>query len=108
MVFLVGVDGIVRARVGGGDRTIGQSLASSTLFSRLAQADAGSFVAGGQMDGIVRLASYRRVKGYPLVVVVGLSRAEVFASVAQRRILYFAMAGVFSLLVLFFKAHVLR
>jgi diguanylate cyclase (GGDEF)-like protein len=108
MVLLVGLDGIVRARVAGEDRAIGQSLATSTLFSRLAQANSGSFVARGQMDGIVRLASYRRVKGYPLVVVVGLSRAEAFASVEHRRMLYFAMAGFVSLLVLFFKAHVLR
>ena len=108
MVFLVGLDGIVRARVAGGDQTIGQSLATSTLFRRLSQANSGSFLAGGQMDGIVRLASYRLVKGYPLVVVVGLSRAEVFANVEYRRILYFLMAGFVSILVLVFNVHVLR
>jgi len=108
MVLLVGLDGIVRARVAGFDRTIDQSLVASTLFSRLAQASSGSFLARGQMDGIARLSSYRRIKGYPLVVVVGLSRAEVFASVEYRRILYFVMAGFVSILVLVFSAQVLR
>jgi hypothetical protein len=93
MVFLVGMDGIVRARVSGGDRTVGQSVKDSTLFRRLAAADSGSFVAGGQMDGTPRIASFRRVKGYPLAVVVGLSRAEVFASVERHRIIYFLAAG---------------
>jgi diguanylate cyclase (GGDEF)-like protein len=108
MVFLVGLDGIVRARVAGGDQTIGQSLATSTLFTRLSKSNSGSFLAGGQMDGIARLASYRLVKGYPLVVVVGLSRAEVFANVEYRRMLYFLMAGFVSILVLVFNVHILR
>src|SRR5207253_3718840 len=48
MVFLVGLDGIVRARVSGKDRNIGQSLQNSTLFRRMADGtDSGSFVAGG-------------------------------------------------------------
>jgi two-component system, sensor histidine kinase len=50
-VFLVGLDGVVRARASGTDLTVGQSLAMSTLFDRLAQADSGSFLSKGQLDG---------------------------------------------------------
>jgi diguanylate cyclase (GGDEF)-like protein len=108
MVFLVGLDGIVRARLASGNQTVGQSLKNSTLFNRLAQAPSGSFLAGGQMDGISRLSSYRQIRGYPLVVVVGFSRAEVFASAEYRRIVYFAAAGLIGLIVLGFKAIVVR
>jgi diguanylate cyclase (GGDEF)-like protein len=108
MVLLVGMDGIVRARVASGDRAVGHSLATSTLFTRLAKANSGSFVAMGQMDGVIRLASYRRVKGYPLAVVVGLSRAQVFEHVEHNRIFYFGAAGFVSILVLCFKAMLVR
>ena len=108
MVFLVGLDGIVRARLASGNTKVGQSLKNSTLFTRLAHTSSGSFVAGGQMDGIPRLSSYRVIKGYPLAVVVGFSRAEVFASVEYRRIIYFAAAALISLIVLGAKAIVVR
>ncbi|PWT88368.1 MAG: hypothetical protein C5B56_08845 [Proteobacteria bacterium] len=108
MVLLAGLDGIVRARVVGTDRTIGQSMKASTLFRRLAESDAGSFLALGQSDGVVRLASFRRVQGYPLLVVVGLSQDEVFDSVNRHRILYFAAAAFVTLLVLSFTMMVVR
>jgi hypothetical protein len=68
MVLLAGLDGIVCARVANGERSVGQSLLGSALFQRVAEGDSGSFETFGQDDGIVRLASYRRVNGYPLVV----------------------------------------
>jgi diguanylate cyclase (GGDEF)-like protein len=108
MVFLVGLDGIVRARLASGNQEVGQSIKNSTLFRKLALASSGSFIAGGQMDGMARLSSYRQIKGYPLVVVVGFSRAEVFASVEYRRIIYFAAAALISLIVLGFKTIVVR
>jgi diguanylate cyclase (GGDEF)-like protein len=108
MVFLAGLDGIVRARLASGNQEVGQSLKNSTLFKRLAESSSGSFLAGGQMDGISRLSSYRQVRGYPLVVVVGFSRDEVFASVEYRRIIYFAAAALIGLIVLGFKAVVVR
>jgi diguanylate cyclase (GGDEF)-like protein len=60
------------------------------------------------MDGTPRLASFRRVKGYPLAVVLGFSRDEVFASVERHRSIYFLAASFVSLLVLVFKAMVVR
>src|SRR5206468_2751640 len=81
VVILVGLDGIVRARVSGEGRTVGQTMVGSTLFRRLAESAYGSYPSVGRRDGVVRLSSYRRVKGYPLVVVVGLSRAQVLERV---------------------------
>src|SRR5262245_9564042 len=97
MVLLAGLDGIVRARVAGQERTIGYSMNTNTLFRRVAESDSGSYVGRGQTDGTVRLVSYRRIQGYPLLVAVGLSRAEVFKTVERHRALYFAAAAFVSL-----------
>jgi len=107
-VILVGLDGIVRARVTGDARTVGQTMVGSTLFRNLAESPSGSYRGAGRTDGVVRLSSYRRVKGYPLVVVVGLSRAQVLERVKQHRILYFGAAAFVSILVLSFKVMVVR
>src|SRR5262249_3708732 len=47
-----------------------------------------------------------RVNGYPLVVVVGLSRAQVLERAELHRILYFGAAAFVSILVLSFKVMV--
>ena len=108
LVLLAGLDGIVRARVVDGERSTGQSLQAITPLKQLAKASYGSFLAAGQIDGITRLASYRRVRGYPLVVVVGLSRAQVLTSVEHHRVLYFAAASFVSILALSFTVMVVR
>ena len=108
-VFLAGLDGIVRARAANSNATTaGQSLVVSTLFGRLAEANSGTYLSKGQLDGISRLSSYRVVKGYPLVVVVGLAREDVFASYERNQFVYFSAAGFISLLVIIFTAMNLR
>jgi diguanylate cyclase (GGDEF)-like protein len=107
VVILVGLDGIVRARVSGQGRTVGQTMVASSLFRSLAESTHGSYRTAGRGD-VVRLSSYRRVKGYPLVVVVGLSRAQVLERVEHHRILYFGAAAFVSILVLSFKVMIVR
>jgi|GEM_PF-1813506 len=78
-IGLIGLDGIVRSRLAGGDRTIGQSLKGSDLFKHLNVAPVGHFVGTYTTDGIERIVSYRYVREYPLVVAVGLAMREVLA-----------------------------
>ena len=108
MVLLAGLDGIVRARVSSGDRTIGQSITSGALFRQLALASSGSFLTDGRRDGVSRISSYRRVKGYPLVVAVGFARAEVLAGAGQRRMIHYSVATFVSCLVLIFSTMIVR
>lgn len=108
MVLLAGLDGIVRARVSGSTQTVGQSISSGALFKRLTQASSGAYVTDGKIDGNPRLTSYRKVRGYPLVVAVGLARSEVFASVEYNRIVYFCAAGLVSIVALIFSAMLVR
>ncbi len=107
-VFLAGLDGVVRARGASTNTAVGRSLKASTLFDRLARANSGTYVSRGQLDGISRLSSYRVVRGYPLVVVVGLARDDVFATYERNRSIYFTAAGFTSLLVIIFIAMNLK
>ena len=88
VVVLVGLDGIVRARASLGDTTIGQSLAGSTLFASYPQNETGSFESTSPIDGVERVYSYRGVRGFPLIVVVGLAKDEVLAGYDLRRMSY--------------------
>ena len=97
VVALVGTDGIVRARGSKGASAIGQSLANGALFRAFARARTGSFVAKSQLDGIDRLVVYRAVRGYPLVVSVGLAEHEVFAAFAENRRAYLIVAAALTL-----------
>ncbi|WP_198164618.1 hybrid sensor histidine kinase/response regulator [Rhodoplanes sp. Z2-YC6860] len=82
-VTLVGLDGIVRARGSAGAAAIGQSLAGGALFRQFSEARSGSYRAVSQLDRIERLVAYRGVKGYPLIVSVGLSVNEVLQAHKQ-------------------------
>ncbi|HXP76182.1 MAG TPA: ATP-binding protein [Stellaceae bacterium] len=87
-VVLVGLDGIVRARAALGDTTIGQSLAGSMLFASYPKNEAGNFETTSPIDGAERIYSYRGVKGFPLIVVVGLAKDEVLAGYDLRSMSY--------------------
>ncbi len=75
VIALDGSDGIVIARTGTstgrtGSAT-GASVAGGPVFRLLLpHAGAGSFRTISPIDGVVRLGSYRRVEGYPLVILV--------------------------------------
>ncbi|HEY7246279.1 MAG TPA: EAL domain-containing protein [Xanthobacteraceae bacterium] len=108
MVLLVGLDGILRARVSAADQSVGDSIRSGALFKSLARASSGSFVTDGRKDGTPRLTSYRRVKGYPLVVAVGIDRAKVFAGYELHRDIYYGVAAGVSVLLLVFMGIIVR
>jgi diguanylate cyclase (GGDEF)-like protein/PAS domain S-box-containing protein len=100
VVSLVGLDGIVRARGGGGSSTqnfAGLSIINSPLFPALRQAPAGSYWntsnSSAKFDNIIRLISYRTVTGLPLVAVVGLTRNGVFAH-AKDTLRHYVCAGI--------------
>ena len=107
-VQLVGIDGTVRARVAGVDRHSGQSLSGSPLFAKRQGRAIGSFTAADPTDGILRIASYRTIPAYSLIVVVGLSLDEVFADTIRNRNHTIAGAVLLSLLMLAFTLATLR
>ncbi len=98
-IVLAGLDGVVRASAGFKNDLLGTSLLGSQLFKKISEADTGSFLTNGNRDGIKRIASYRVVKGFPLVIYVGESENEVLANYRGARRLYFAVgAGLTALI----------
>ena len=81
VVTLVGADGIVRARASGSGNMAAMSLLRSRLFAVLPSADNGTFEDKSEIDGVLRLSAYRKVRGYPLVMVVGISRETMLKDV---------------------------
>ena len=96
-VSLVGADGIVRARGSKGPSTVGASLAGTPLLTEFALAKTGHYDVRSKLDGIERLFVYRDVKGYPLIVVVGLATDEVFKVYYHNRNVDIGIAALLTL-----------
>jgi diguanylate cyclase (GGDEF)-like protein/PAS domain S-box-containing protein len=107
-VQLVGTDGIIRARAAGTDQRVGQSMAGTILLKTLSERPAGSYQSRGINDGMPRIISYRLMPVYSLVVVVGLSTDEVFASAMGNRTITLTGAMILSVLMLAFTIATLR
>jgi signal transduction histidine kinase len=74
---------------------IGRDVSNATLFARLKQAPAGTYVARAvTLDDIERIYAYRAVRDYPLIVTVGTSVRESLAPVAAPRRTYRMLAAI--------------
>ena len=78
-ISLVGTDGVVRARSGQQDARIGASLANAPVFDRVLSRESGSFTSKSAIDGVERFFSYRKVAGYPLLIIIGRGTGEMYA-----------------------------
>ncbi len=108
VVVLVGRDGVIRALGSSKNWEVGQDISRGPLFTtHLPQHDQGQFLATSPLDGITRVHSYRTVKGYPLVVLVGMSEAAVLARFEQDKRVYLWWTSGVSLVILAFAAMVL-
>ena len=62
------------------EQTIGSSDAKLSLFNKhLVQAPIGIFYSTGASDGVRRHIAYRKVQGYPLIVIAGISENSALA-----------------------------
>lgn len=85
-VTLVGTDLVVRARVIGGlSSRMGSSLDASSIFGRERLGTEGHFVGPSSLDGVDRIAAYRRVASYPLYLLVATARDEALADWRETR-----------------------
>ncbi|MEI6214264.1 MAG: ATP-binding protein [Desulfuromonadales bacterium] len=88
VITLVGMDGIIRARstsaIAGAD-PIGKSIPSTNAVLDSSKPPVGTYHAPSNIDGVNRIASYRRLKSYPLLVMVGLADEEAFSVLRWHR-----------------------
>ncbi len=101
-ITLAGTDGIIRARFSAfrslDANAIGASIAASPALSGLATALTGSYTRASPIDGIERLFDWRKVTGYPLLVIVGLGMEEALAPTDRHAAMVLLMAGAALLL----------
>ena len=93
-IALIGTDGVVRARGAKGPNHLGVTIGNPDLLDSFARSKEGVYMATSRSDGIERIYAYRGVKGYPLIVTVGLAEDEVLAVYRAHRQSYIAIATV--------------
>ena len=112
VVTLVGIDGTIRARSTtqqpgtSQDTAIGKSVLGGRLLTEYDHARSGTFVGASAMDGVRRITSYRGVRGYPLVVSVGVEQAATLAVYRTNRRAYLVVAAILSFVLVLANALV--
>ena len=103
ILAVIGFDGIVRTRKIGPKNTFGDDLSQSPrLRSMIAQREtqpAGSYTGASGVDKVTRIFSYRVMKDFPLIALVGTSEAEALAPVRERQRNYYLLAALASAII---------
>ncbi|WP_189046534.1 ATP-binding protein [Aliidongia dinghuensis] len=99
-IALVGLDGVVRARAPLADGVLGHQMAGASFIAAVAAADDGVYTAGSELDGTRRIVAFQRVTGLPVVVLVGLSEADVLRPFLQDLLSYLVVCFALSAAVL--------
>jgi diguanylate cyclase (GGDEF)-like protein len=97
-IILAGLDGIVRAIGPVNHDIIGDDLSGDPGFASALTEPVGTFQAVTPWDGIKRIASFRQLQGYPLVVMVGFDDERVFRQYHSIRDRSYAIAAAMSLI----------
>ena len=99
MITLVGRDGVIRARRAGNDANSTVDTSRWALFRMLPSSPNGSYVSTGSVDGLRRIFSYRSLRDYSLVVLVGAAESDALAEFHERRRGYLEAASLASLVI---------
>ena len=98
---LIGVyrpNGEVVARRPATEASVGRSVAGGLLFqTKLREAPEGQYLSPSVLDGVLRIAAYRTMRDYGLVVLTGIDRTEAMAA-WRTRTLYTVVETVIGLL----------
>ncbi|MEJ2124409.1 MAG: hypothetical protein P8Y47_06240, partial [Alphaproteobacteria bacterium] len=83
-ITLVGLDGIIRAHYTAMHEVdpsiVGKKLVGSQALRDVGSATGGSYEALSTVDNVQQIINWRKVSGYPLVVIIGLGREEALAA----------------------------
>jgi len=105
---LVGLDGVVRARLSSSDKRNGQNISASPLISNARSHPSGSFSSFSLIDGMERMQCFRTIPEYAMVVSIGISTQEIYRTYLERKKIYIGAAVLVSLLVAGFCLALLR
>jgi signal transduction histidine kinase/CheY-like chemotaxis protein len=108
VVALVGADSMVRARRQGDEVSFGQDLTGSPVLQAAFAQGTGTAASASSIDGVKRLHSFRKVKDYPLWIIVASGEEEALAETNDRAGHYQWFGGVLSLMILGFSLAITR
>ena len=101
VMTLAGTDKIIRSRYAGTSVASvqpGTSLAGAASVEDAGRAVRGSYVAKCVLDGVERIVDWRKLPGYPLLVIVGLGRDEILADTSRLALIILGLGGAAMLL----------
>jgi signal transduction histidine kinase len=101
VMALAGLDGIIRARHAGPlirRLSAGVSLAGAPSITGAAQASRGAYTGWSGLDGVDQIVDWRRVPGYPLVVIAALGKDEFLAGPTRLALIILGLGGAAILL----------
>ena len=98
LITLTGTDGIQRIRVASGTIMYGVDTTGSPSFLASQQSDAGMVLTTCRVDHIERYISYRVLKGFPLIVSVGISLDDTLDVFNQDTAIAVGVAIMFSVI----------
>jgi two-component system, NarL family, sensor histidine kinase BarA len=104
LIELAGTDGVVRARRSGDDIKVGQDLLGSPLFKAAEGRTEGTYQGNSRIDGVARRIAFRKMRDFPMLVVVGVSLEEAMADYRARVDSYLQFGALTGLLILTFAA----
>ena len=99
VMSLVLTNGITLARRRGEAISFGENISESQLLAEQRAHPVGTYVGPGGVDGQVRVFAYRTMRDYPVIATVGTLESDALAGVRQRRLGYYAVALLLTVLV---------
>lgn len=107
--LIVGNDHIVRVRISPATKMIGDDISKySPVFREAAKSPVGSYELVSEVDNKPRLASYRQMPDYPLIVIVSTMKEAGLASFERRKSLSIVAVSLFTLFVAGFCYFLIR
>ena len=107
ILTVIGLDGIVRTRKIGNLTTFGHDLSQNprirSIIDERESRQAGSYIGPGGIDGVTKIYSFRVMKDYPLIALVGTAMDESLAPVSERQRNYYLVAALVSALIVAFS-----
>lgn len=107
-ITLLGTDGIIRARGGLMANELGRPLLRSELVQQIAREHTGTSIGEGGLVKGIRIASFRTMKDFPLVVLVAEAEDDVLADFGNRQTVVLATAASLSIILLIVMGVSLR
>jgi PAS domain S-box-containing protein len=98
VVALFTTSGRLLVRKPSGAAAIDRDISQGSAIAHLRQASSGVYETRSRADGIDRIVIFRRVGSYPLGILIGISRAELYASWFARIVLVASALGCLLLL----------